>query len=249
MKIGLIGQDIGYSKSKEIFESFSSDMTYEVMDIQEKNIRDAIYYMQVNKFAGFNVTKPFKHKIKEYMDCMLLDIYDVGINCVKFTNKYPGYFEVGASFDGPSFLYSLMAHKEAHEVDMSNVAILGNGGVVPSIDWTLHTYGRLHGMKRGTIFARNRGIFSGHFANPQAIFHIANFKANGFGLIINTIPYKAGLNLDFESDNDFIYFDLNYADDRLVNIARQHPKCKLALNGLEMLRLNAINSYRFMTMF
>ena len=56
MKFGLIGHNIGYSKSKEIFES--QGFEYFVYDVP--NVEQGLEMVINDRLDGFNVTTPFK---------------------------------------------------------------------------------------------------------------------------------------------------------------------------------------------
>jgi shikimate 5-dehydrogenase len=56
-KFALIGKNIGYSKSKEIFNK-THHHQYDVFDIDEDKIPETLAYLQKNNYVGVNVTKP-----------------------------------------------------------------------------------------------------------------------------------------------------------------------------------------------
>ena len=60
------------------------------------------------------------------------------------------------------------------------------------------------------------------------------FDAKKYELIVNTIPFKANIDINFNNKSKFIYFDLNYADDRLVRKALRNNHCSWSVDGLEM---------------
>ena len=108
MKFGLIGSNIGYSKSKEIFES--KGIEYHVYDVScvEQGLELAI----ADKLDGFNVTKPFKKDIVKYMDSLMPEAQRIGtVNCVKILNDC----FVGENFDGEAFRISLEYYVDNHD--------------------------------------------------------------------------------------------------------------------------------------
>ena len=65
------------------------------------------------------------------------------------------------------------------------------------------------------------------------------FVAKKYELIVNTIPFKANIDINFNNKSKFIYFDLNYADDRLVKKALRNKHCSWSVDGLEMFKTQA----------
>ena len=68
---------------------------------------------------------------------------------------------------------------------------------------------------------------------------LKEFNAKNYELIVNTIPFKANIDINFNNKSKFIYFDLNYADDRLVEKAKRNKHCVASVNGLAMLEEQA----------
>lgn len=106
-------------------------------------------------------------------------------------------------------------------------AILGNGGVVPVIYKEL-----AESAEVVDIFARNP---------KDKEYPLTEFNAKRYSLIVNTIPFKANIDINFNNKAKFIYFDLNYADDRLrlVKKAEKNKNCSWSVNGLDMLETQA----------
>lgn len=236
MKVGLIGSNIWYSKSKEIFES--QGIEYKIYDVSyvEQGLELAI----ADKLDGFNITKPFKKDIVKYMDSLMPEAQRIGtVNCVKIVNDC----FIGENFDGEAFRISLDHYVSNHddwEFDYPHrMAILGNGGVVPAILTALHDATDLttssHEM---TVFARN----------PKCIDEksISEFDAKKFDLIVNTIPFDAGIDINFNNKSKFIYYDLNYAEPNLlVKKAERNKHCSWSINGLDMLERQAEMSLKW----
>ena len=77
-KFGLIGKNISYSESKNIFDSYNfNDASYNIYDVDtlDKNF--------LKTLDGFNVTTPYKVEIIKYLDEITLIAKSIGsINCV-----------------------------------------------------------------------------------------------------------------------------------------------------------------------
>lgn len=231
MKFALIGKNIGYSKSKEIFNTdFNSQ--YDVFDIDEDKIPETIDYLKKYGYTGFNVTTPYKEIICKYIDNV--EIVGCGVNIVRITPKGK---TIGCSRDGFSMR---LAFEDCGITDFlktaKSVAILGNGSVVPSILYELSNEA-FKNVKQFTLYARNhRNMMGDNRVNKQPL---SEFKVNNHDVIINTIPFKSGFDIDFTCDHPFVYFDLNYADDTLIKKAKDCFNCKIAENGYRMLWWNA----------
>ena len=237
MKIGLIGKNIGYSKSKEIFET-TYGCQYDVFDIEPQQLSETIYFMKNNGYSGFNITKPYKSDIIKFLDN---DTYGINsVNCVKFQNNQM----IGRSFDGIALLDSIyennVVRQNLTQWKYLTVAIIGNGGVVPSI---LEAF-------RGCftyIYARNQKEFNKSLLIIKQD-TIENFHLGYFDIVINTIPHEANINLDLKQKTlrNFVFVDLNYTDWTHINNARENPKCIHAMNGYRMLEKNAELTYDFL---
>lgn len=219
MKYALIGHNIEYSKSKEWFES--QGVEYEVFDTDD--LKGTIKKIKADpEIGGFNVTTPYKQEVIKYLDFVEGD----SINCVK---KLSDGSLWGKSFDGSAFcleLSHLLDSNDDWELTFpKKCAILGNGGVVPVIYKEL-----AESAEVVDIFARN----------PKDKEHkLTEFDAKRYSLIVNTIPFKANIDINFNNKSKFIYFDLNYADDRLVKKAERNKNCSWSVNGLDMLETQA----------
>ena len=112
------------------------------------------------------------------------------------------------------------------------MAILGNGGVTPSILNAIHaTVDGATSSHEITVFART--------PRKESEKKLEEFDAKNFDLIVNTIPFKAGIDINFNNKSKFIYYDLNYADDRLIKKAERNQFCSWAIDGMDMLERQA----------
>ena len=68
---------------------------------------------------------------------------------------------------------------------------------------------------------------------------ISEFDAKKFDLIVNTIPFEARIDINFNNKSKFIYYDLNYADRTLVEKAEKNKHCSWSLDGMDMLERQA----------
>ena len=235
-KFALIGKNIGYSKSKDIFTKVYHQQ-YDVFDIDEDKIPETLAYLQKNNYVGVNVTKPYKEIICKYID--VVSVPNRGVNLIQFSTD--GKI-LGTSYDGAS-MSTDWAHNNLTEFfnEPKSVAILGNGSVVPSLLYELTLDYFYRNVTDITVYARKqRDIPYGVNVDKK---DLSEFKVQNHDLIINTIPFEANFDIDFTCDHKFVYYDLNYADDRLVNKAKKAKNCYKSLNGYGMLRENAESTY------
>ena len=134
--IGLLGYPLEHSFSPQMHNSayLNNNLNYEYLpiEIQEKNISDALNGMKVMNFIGFNVTIPHKIKIMEYLDEVDELAEKIGsVNTVKITNKRLKGFNT----DGLGFIKSL----EENNINYndSRVLVIGAGGASRAISMTL----------------------------------------------------------------------------------------------------------------
>lgn len=239
-KFALIGKNIGYSKSKEIFTNIYHQQ-YDVFDIDEDKIPETLAYLQKNNYVGVNVTKPYKEIICQYVDGMTVP--NRGVNLIQFSKDADGNgLVLGTSYDGQSMTTD-WSHNRLTQFfqDPKSIAILGNGSVVPSLLYELTLDYFYRNVSNITVYARKyRDIPYGVNVDKK---DLSEFKVQNHDVIINTIPFEANLDIDFTCDHKFVYYDLNYADNRLVNKARKAKNCYKSLNGYGMLCANAESTY------
>lgn len=236
MKFGLVGKGIEYSLSKEWFNKKG----YEYTIYDTDNLEETIYKMFDDGITGFNVTTPYKQEIIKYLDYRMKPDLN-SVNSVKIENGQL----IGDSFDGIACISEIQKLMDNHDnwewYYPENIAILGNGGVVPSILYELSKYlgttipSRLINATV-TVFGRtNKNLYK----NEELL---KSFSSKNYDIIINTIPFKTGFDINFNNKKQFIYYDLNYADDRLVNKAKKNSHCSWAVNGYNMLENQALYS-------
>ena len=203
-KFALIGKNIGYSKSKEIFTK-TYHQQYDVFDIDEDKIPETLDYLQKNNYVGVNVTKPYKEIICKYID--VVTVPNRGVNLIQFSKD--GKI-LGTSYDGQSMTTD-WSHNRLTEFfqEPKSIAILGNGSVVPSLLYELTLDYFFRNVTNITVYARKyRDIPYGVNVDKK---DLSEFKVQNHDVIINTIPFEANFDIDFICDHKFVYYDLNYA--------------------------------------
>ena len=135
--IGLIGNPLGQSLSSlmhnEAFKELSLNKIYIPIEVQPENLETAIKGISKMNFEGFNVTKPYKIDIMEFLD--EVDDYAKCIGAVNTVTIKNGVLK-GYNTDGTGFLTSF-EEETGIKIEGKNVFILGSGGAARAISMTL----------------------------------------------------------------------------------------------------------------
>ena len=118
-QFALIGQNINYSLSKDIFDYLSQkynvECNYQILNIEKININN------LSNYDGYNITTPYKSEIIKYLDALNPSAkYFESVNCV-FNN-------IGYNFDIYGFVYTLKKLK-INLNNINKIVILGNGNM------------------------------------------------------------------------------------------------------------------------
>ena len=206
-KYFVIGNPIDHSLSPELhnfwIKKYNINAIYEKIKLEENELGDFINKLRNDEIHGINVTVPFKNKVIKYLDKLSLEvettdsvntIYREGNDIIGHNTDVAG-FELGIRHSKINVL-----HKK--------VLILGAGGVVPSIIYSLLSMG----CKK--IFLSNRTIEKAVIIKKK--FNDVEILKWGeipdFDIIINAT--SVGLNNDSLGLNfnvkDKIFYDVIY---------------------------------------
>ena len=206
-KFFVIGNPINHSLSPELHNFWlkknNINAVYEKKKLEETELKNFIDNLRNDKIHGINVTVPFKNKVIKYLDKLSLEVEKTdSVNTIyKNGNEIIGHntdvagFELGLRHSKISVL-----HKSA--------LILGAGGVVPSIVYSLL------GMGCKKIFLSNRTIEKAE--NIKKKFNEIEILKWGeipnFDIVINaTSVGLKGDSLDLEFNvKDKIFYDVIY---------------------------------------
>ncbi len=136
-KYGLIGKDIGYSKSKTFFQDKfvqeNFDGTYDNFELNE--IDELPTVLAKNNLDGFNVTIPFKESIIPYLDELSDEAAKIkAVNTVKIVDQK----KIGYNTDAFGFMKALFPILESNH---SRALILGTGGASKAVAYALEAMG------------------------------------------------------------------------------------------------------------
>ena len=230
---GLIGKNIDYSFSAKYFSKKFKDEKItdcEYINIDLDKIED-FKKLEFNKIVGLNVTIPFKEKIIPYLDEIGECAIKIGaVNTIaKKNNKLMGY-----NTDYLGFIKSFKSN-----LNFKNAVVLGTGGASKAIQ-----------------FALNMNKISFDIASRQnnikyKSYRIINQNIESYDLVINTTPLgtypnvskKPIIDYNLINKNHFCY-DLIYNPKKSSFLRECEKKGAFIMNGFEMLRIQAEESWR-----
>ena len=140
--VALIGSPIGHSLSPAMhnaaFEKLGLDYVYVGFDIQPEQLEDSVKGMKALRFAGFNVTMPFKGAVIPYMEELSDAARLMGaVNCVVIHDDGTA---TGNNTDGAGFMRNV--RESGVQVEGARMTIVGAGGAGSAI----YTQAALDGM-------------------------------------------------------------------------------------------------------
>ena len=145
----VIGNPIEHSLSPKLHNYWIKvnriNAIYEKKKLNEDEIKDLILQIKEKKVYGVNVTVPFKNKVIPYLDKLTPESESTqSVNTIYLNNNHI----VGHNTDIYGFEMSIK--KTNYNLEGKKILILGSGGVVPSIIFTLKK------MKVSKIIVSNR---------------------------------------------------------------------------------------------
>ena len=205
----VIGNPIEHSLSPKLhnywIKEHKINAVYEKKKLNENELKDLIREVKDQKIAGFNVTVPFKQKIITYLDeitpqakkTQSVNTIHLGVNGT-----------VGHNTDIDGFESSLKEVK--FDAKDKNIFILGAGGVVPSIIFSLIK------MQALSITISNRTREKAE--NLKKIFNNIKIvdwgEISNFDMIINAtsvgLNMSDEINLDFSKIKNKFFYDVIY---------------------------------------
>ena len=240
----VVGNPIEHSLSPTIhnywFKKYNISAIYEKQKIKENELKNLITGVKEKKINGINVTVPFKKTIIPYLDELSPEAQKTqSVNTVSLEKNKT----VGHNTDIEGFELSLKESK--FNVANKEILILGAGGVVSSLIFTLYK------MKASKIILSNRTkenaeILKRSFKNLEVIDW---GKLTNFDMIINAtsvgLKKDDKINLDFsEVGNDKFFYDIIYnpaETDFLKNAKKSDNKTE---NGKKMFIYQASAAFK-----
>ena len=139
-KFFVIGNPIEHSLSPELHNFWIKknkiDAVYDKIKLKESELKDFINKLRNEEIHGVNVTVPFKNKVIKYLDKLSLEVETTdSVNTIYKS----GNDIIGHNTDVAGFELGLR-HSKINVLHKS-ILILGAGGVVPSIIYSLLSMG------------------------------------------------------------------------------------------------------------
>ena len=239
-KFFVIGNPINHSLSPELHNFWikknNINAVYEKIKLEESELKNFINKLRNEQIHGINVTVPFKNKVIKYLDKLSLEvettesvntIYKSGKNIIGHNTDVAG-FELG------------LRHSKINVLHKS-ILILGAGGVVPSIIYSLLSMG----CKK--IFLSNRTIIKAE--NIKKKFDEIEVLKWGeipdFDMVINATSVGLngeGLDINFNV-KDKIFYDVIYNPKETQFLKKAKEKGNKIENGKFMFIYQANQSF------
>ena len=236
---GLLGKNISYSFSKGYFkEKFKKKKlkNYKYVNFDIDNINDFKNCIKDKNIKGLNVTIPYKEAIIPFLDKLDATAKKIGaVNTVKITKK--GILK-GYNSDVVGFENSIKPLLKKHH---KNALILGTGGASKAIAFAFKRNGI--GYKFVSRNPTNKNQIAYNLLSEDII--------SKYNIIVNCTPL--GTFPDTQNypkipyhflSNKHLLYDLIYNPEITVFLEKGKKQGTIIKNGLEMLQLQAEESWR-----
>ena len=242
-KLGLLGEKLGHSYSKEIHEIFfkiaQKKANYNLIERKINEIPDLIMELKVGKYKGINVTIPYKVEVMKYLDEVTSVAKNIG--AVNTVTVKDGKL-IGDNTDYSGFLKTLELNKI--EVEGKKILMLGTGGAAKAV-YSVLKDGKAGNIYIATISANDpfplkkpdRLIYYSEIKNIRSVDIIVNCTPVGMYPEINMSPLEGSNMVHAENVIDIIY---NPRETVLMKKYRE--KGAKVVNGLMMLVAQALKS-------
>ena len=239
-KFFVIGNPISHSLSPELHNFWIKknkiNAIYDKIKLEESELKDFINKLRNHEIHGINVTVPFKNKVIKYLDKLSLEVETTdSVNTIYKS----GNDIIGHNTDVAGFELGLR-HSKINVLHKS-ILILGAGGVVPSIVYSLLSMG----CKK--IFLSNRTI--GKAENIKKKFNEVEVlkwgKIPDFDIVINatSVGLKGdSLDLDLKA-KDKIFYDIIYNPKETPFLKKAKENGNRIENGIFMFIYQANQSF------
>ncbi|WP_185859195.1 shikimate dehydrogenase family protein [Blattabacterium cuenoti] len=239
---GLIGRGINYSFSRKFFlEKFKKESIfhadYKIFDIPK--IENVSIIFQNPCLKGFNVTIPYKTSIIPFLTRIVAEAKSIeSVNVVKIDKN--GH-KIGYNTDVLGFELSFKKDIDrlSHKKNLKAL-ILGTGGVSKTISFVLK---KLRIPYQYVSRIRKKGFLVYEDINKDLL--------KQYKIIINCTPLGTFPNINLcpslpyqYISSEHYFYDLVYNPNKTLFLKKAEKKGALIKNGLEMLYLQAEESWR-----
>ena len=242
---GLIGYPLGHSFSRDFFrDKFQGEqLDAEYLNFEVPDAHDVLEVLAAHPtLRGFNVTIPYKEKIIPYLDEVSKEARAIGaVNVVRVEHRGSKRRLLGFNTDVTGFTQSIRPFIRSHH---TKALILGTGGSSKAVNYALtHTFG----MQTLLVSRYERpGTVTYQALTPEALQEYCIIvNCTPVGMFPKTtacpaIPYEA-------LTGRHLLFDLIYNPEQTLFLKKGKAQGADTKNGLEMLLLQALESWRIWT--
>jgi len=260
-KFGLIGQNISYSKSADIFKEILKlkglNGSFENFDLDSENGFDENFKsLMTREICGVSVTIPHKKRV-----IPLLNDVSAVAEALEAVNSISVENGILHGHNTDIFGFSLPLRPHSERLKHGRAMILGCGGSARAAAYSLYTdyeisefcvIGR-SGEKLQQFETSMKGTLKNSHIGTATTAECADELSNDFSIVVNCTPlggwnYRDALPFpaNFVWGNTRIYYDLNYNHGNLA--VRQALKNNvLAFDGSQMLVGQAVRSFDIWT--
>ena len=260
-KFGLIGQNVSYSKSadifKAIFELKGLNGSFENFDLDSENKFDEKFKsLMTKKICGLSVTIPHKKRVIP----LLNDISAVAevLEAVNSISVENGLLH-GHNTD--VFGFSLPLRPLTEKLKHGRAMILGCGGSARAVVYSLYID---YEISEFSVIGRSidklqqfktsmKRILKNSYIGTSSITDCADALSKDFSIVVNCTPLGGWNHRDilpfpenFNWGNTRIYYDLNYNQDNLA-LRQALDNNVMAFDGSQMLVGQAVRSFDIWT--
>ena len=240
---GLIGKTLKHSFSGDYFaqkfEAKQIDAAYRLWEMED--LQDLHDFARAHpRLKGFNVTIPYKRKALLFMDELSKPALLTGsVNVVKVLRNGNEIFLKGYNTDVVGFEKSLKPLIKGRK--LLRALILGSGGSAHSVACVLRKYGVYFNFV--TRSPKKLEMMGYSWVTPAVM--------EEYKLIVNTTPLGMYPHVDQAPDIPYelitpqhILFDLIYNPQETLFLKRGRERGALTKNGLDMLKIQAEESWK-----
>ena len=258
-KFGLLGHNISYSKSGEVFDTILELLKLKgdffVYSVEPASFKSQLIKFRSNGTRGFSVTIPYKNNIIDYLDD--IDPIAQALNAVNCVVVEEGRL-LGFNTDCYGFPIPLKPY--GSKLKHGRAAIIGSGGAAAAIVYSLYLDFEI---KDFTVVGRTdknlknfQELLENRFKNINIVttssLKTAHIK-NKYDILVNCTPLggwnhseKTPIGIDFNWESTKIYYDLNYNDDNKI-IKSATEAGIITIDGSSMLVGQAIRAFDIWT--
>ncbi len=259
-RVGLVGHNIAYSRSPEIFRAIFDidgvDGSFDTFDIAPADFETGLPELLASGVEGLSVTIPYKQEVVRYLD----DVDAVArtlqaVNSISVENGF------ACGFNTDVYGFSLPLQPHAEYLKKGSALIIGCGGAARAAVYSLYTDFELSsfiilGRTKVRLEQLRRTLRSQIDGLNITVLRLADFNPADFEnprIMVNATPLgganhaaESPLPKGFTWPSRGIYYDLNYnRDNRLVESSAEVGMT--AIGGAAMLVGQALRSYQLWT--